>query len=150
MTKKAVVILTVVLTLAFSSASFAASMSFSKISVEVPDGWTASEKGISVVLVAPDKVASIGIIIDKTAGFTDQALAEAMSARLKGTKPTAEDGGYSFTFPANKQGKSSKAIMLAEGNEFVMLTVTGNHPQISTILKSIKHGDKRYPANWTK
>ena len=70
-------------------------------------------------------------------GTPARELARAMSAQLKGTKPVADDGGYSFSF-TNKSGVKSKSFLFADKKNFAVLTVTGDHPQLDDILRSLK------------
>lgn len=110
---------------------------FSKMSVDVPSGWTAQEDGSVVALIAPDKSAAISIAMDSTQGMSGLDLAKVMSTHLNGSDPKADDGGFTFTFK-NSQGVESTSILYAEGGEYVMFTITGKHPQIPGILDSIK------------
>jgi hypothetical protein len=129
--------LSLFLVIAMATAAAAGTVAFSKIKVDVPDGWTASEEDKTIALYAPKNVAAISIVWDDTGGFSGKELAKAMSAELKGTAPVSEDGGYSFTFK-NKNGVSSKSILMADGKEYMMLTITGEHPQLARVLNSIK------------
>ena len=131
---------TVLVMLAFcltATAAFAGVMSFPKFSVNVPDGWTASQDGPTVILVANDKSASISITNADAEGMALKDLALAMSQALKGSEQKANsDGAYEFTF---KQGPvESYAIMMMEGKEYAMLAITGQNPQVETILNSLK------------
>jgi len=126
------------LTLALAAAAFGASMSFAKFTVEAPNGWQASEDDKVVLLLAPENVAAISIAVDKTGGASAKELVTAISQQLNGSEPQAEDGGgYTFTFQ-NKHGVASKAVLHADADEYVLLTITGEHPQIPMILKSIQ------------
>jgi hypothetical protein len=136
-TKKAIVLLSMILVLAFSSTVFAAKMTFTKFSVEVPNGWSASEDGSVVALIAPKNVAALSIAVDNAEGASAKDLAGAMSAQLKGTKPKKDGDGYEFTFK-NQNGVSSKSILYVSGKEFIMFTITGEHPDIVKILESVK------------
>ena len=80
------------------------------------------------------------------AGFLDAVVApeelmnaaKAMATQLKGSAPVAVDaGGYAFTFK-NQNGVESKSTLFVNNNQYVMITVTGSHPDIQGILKTIK------------
>jgi hypothetical protein len=130
-------IISLVFVLALATAALAGTVEFSKLTVDVPDGWTASEQDKLIALTAPKNVAAISIVWDNTDGIPGKDLAKAMSAELKGTTPVLEDGSYTFTFK-NKNGIVSQSILMADKKEYMMLTITGEHPQLARVLKSIK------------
>jgi hypothetical protein len=112
-------------------------VTFPKFTVDVPEGWTYSQDGTVVALLAPGHTAAISIVRDKTQGMTGKDLATAMSRQLKGTKPIPADDGFRFTFK-NKHGVESKSFLAINGEEYIMFTITGQDPHISQILNSIK------------
>ncbi len=115
----------------------AATVTFPKFTVDVPDGWTYSQDGAVVALLAPGHTAAISIAIDKTQGMSGKDLATAMSQQLKGTTPIPADKGFRFTFK-NKHGVESKSYLSINGDEYIMFTITGQDPHVSQILNSIK------------
>ena len=138
MRKIGAVILGCGLVLSMATASLAAVRSFSHFSVDVPQGWEAAEDGEVVSLLAPGHVAAISVAVDGAEGMTTENLAKAMATQLKGSAPVAVDaGGYAFTFK-NQNGVESKSTLFVNNNQYVMITVTGSHPDIQGILKTIK------------
>lgn len=112
-------------------------MEFSKLRIEVPEGWTAKEEDKALSLFAPGNAAAVSVVWDDAEGFTAKDLARAMSAQLKGTTPVPDEGGYSFTFK-NKSGVESKSFLFVGGKEYVVLTVAGEHPQLGGVLQSFR------------
>lgn len=124
--------------LSMATASFANVQSFKHFSVDVPQGWEAAEDGEVVSMLAPGHAAAVSIAVDSAEGMTTENLAKTMSTQLKGSTPVAvESGGYAFTFK-NQSGVESKSTLFVNNNQYVMITVTGNHPDVPKILQSIK------------
>ncbi len=126
-----------VLVLAIAAVSFAGTHSFTRFTLDVPEGWTTQEDGGVVALYAPGNAAAISIVMESADGVAAADIAKVMSGQLNGTPPVAENAGYSFTFK-NAQGVASTSRVFVENNEFIMVTVTGEHPQAAGILQSIK------------
>lgn len=112
------------------------SMTFARFTVDVPSGWTVKEDENVVSFLAPDDVAAITVTTDETGGMTALELARLMSRELNGSEPQEDAGDYTFTF-TNQNGVTSEAVLSIEGKEYVLITVTGEHPQIPAILDSI-------------
>jgi len=130
-------LLALFLVLSMAIAASAAEVQFSKFKVTVPNGWTSSEDGDTVALLAPGNAAAISIVATEAENKTAAALAKEVARELKGTTPQPADGGYTFTFK-NKNGVESKSVLFVENNELVMITITGSHPQIGEIIASIR------------
>lgn len=130
-------LLAALLVLGMAMSASAAVKSFKSFSIDVPDGWTATEDGSVVALIAPGNACALSIASDSAGGMKGEDVAKAMSQQLKGTAPQAQDGGYAFTFK-NQNGVESKCFVMVEDNKFVMLTITGDHPQLGQILDSIE------------
>ncbi|MHC1725979.1 MAG: hypothetical protein AB9866_08245 [Syntrophobacteraceae bacterium] len=115
----------------------AAEMEFARFKVTVPDGWTTTQDGETVALFAPGNVAAISIVVANAENKNAATLAKEMSRELKGTKPQAAEGGYTFTFKS-KNGVQSRSVISEENNEFMMLTITGSHPQVDKVIQSLR------------
>ncbi len=102
--------------------ALAAVQTFSKLKVDVADGWTASEEGPVVILLAPENAASLSIAYDSAGGLPGPELAKAMSAALGGTEPKQEDDTFIFTFSRN--GNESECYLTVGGDEYVMFAIT--------------------------
>jgi len=126
------------LMLSMTTVSFANTQSFKHFSVDVPQGWEAAEDGEVVSILAPGHVAAISVAVDSAEGMTTENLAKTMATQLKGSTPVAVDaGGYAFTFKS-QNGVDSKSTLFVNNNQYVMITVTGSHPDVPKILQSIK------------
>lgn len=121
---------------AAAGAACAAPQVFSKYTLDIPVGWTAHEDGNVVAIFGPHNVAAISIVMDTADGMTARSIADAMSGQLQGTTPRPIPNGYVFTFQ-NDQGVDSISRISVAGDAFVMVTVTGDHPQVAGILGSI-------------
>jgi len=138
MNKVVSIIFGMYLVLSMAAASFANVQSFKHFSVDVPQGWEASEDGEVVSMLAPGHAAAVSIAVDSAEGMTTENLTKEMAAQLKGSSPVAVDaGGYAFTFK-NQSGVESKSTVFVNNNQYVMITVTGSHPDIPHILQTIK------------
>ena len=105
--------------------------------MNVPDGWEASQEGPTVILVAKDKSASISITVAPTSGASAKDLAAAFAKELKGTEPKydKENDTYEFTF---NQGVQSTAMLTVEGEEYMLIAITGENAQIPDILRTLE------------
>lgn len=138
MKKVASIMFGVSLVLSMATAALANVQSFKHFSIDVPQGWEAAEDGEVVSILAPGHTAAVSIAVDSAEGMTTENLAKAMSTQLKGSTPVAADaGGYAFTFK-NQSGVESKSTLFVNNNQYVMITVTGSHPDVPKILQSIK------------
>lgn len=135
-------ILALVAVLVFvATAAFGAVQDFSKFSLDVPAGWSASEQDDTVTLIADDKTASMTISVASTEGNSLEAVANGLSETLKGTKPEVDaDGDYSFTFD-NGNGVTSHALITGADGMFCAFVMTGienKASDIQAILGSLK------------
>jgi len=129
---------------AMAAVAQAATVEFSRWTVDVPEGWKAEEKDKMIALFAPGHAASLSIVWDDSEDIPAKDLSAAMSQKLKGTTPKPDDGGYSFIFK-NKADVESMSILYVVEKEYYMLTVTGKHPQLGGIVKSVRRNS---PGAW--
>ena len=126
------------LMLLLSSAAFAVTKEFGRFTIDVPDGWSASDEGNGTTsIMAEDKSAALTVTINDLKGATLGEVAEQMSNALGGTKPDVDaDGDYSFDFSSG--GVASRAVMTGDNREYMMLSITGQHEELAGILNSIE------------
>jgi hypothetical protein len=136
MFKKLAMLLAVFTLCLSASTAFAEMKTFPKFKVDVPAGWTASQDGETVILVANDKSASVSITVASTQGMTLKDLAAAMAQQLKGSQPQAFDDGYYFTFKS--EAVESSAIITGDDKEYALFVSTGDSPQIEQIMNSLE------------
>ncbi|WP_027177821.1 hypothetical protein [Maridesulfovibrio bastinii] len=118
--------------------SFATMQTFSNFSIDVPQGWQTMENGNVVALIAPDRSASMSIAFDSAQGMSAADLANAFVLQMKGSTPQPlDDGGYAFTF-TTANGIESQSILYVEGNQYMMITTTGDHPDFGRIIDSLE------------
>lgn len=120
-----------------TSAAFAEVKSFPKFSINVPDGWETSQEGPTVILVAKDKSASISITIAPTGGASAKDLAAAFAKELGGSEPKYDQENDTYEFTFNK-GVESNAVFTVEGEEYLLVVIAGENPQIQDILGSME------------
>lgn len=138
MRKVVLLVFTICLMTLMSSASFAAVQSFKDFFVDVPSGWQAWENGNVVALVAPGQTAPMSIAMDSAQDMSAEDLATAFAEQLKGTAPEAtNDGGYEFTFK-NASGVDSQSTLYVEDNQYILITLTGDHPDFLKIIDSLE------------
>ena len=138
--------LAAVLALTLTAAAFAGVQDFSRLTIDVAAGWTASEQQGTVVIKKNDNSAQLTISIAETGGATKTQLAEAFVAEFKKTfadvtAPEADsDGDYSWDMKT-ENGAESHAMLSAEGGEFMLLVMTNINAapdDFSAMLDSIK------------
>lgn len=121
--------------------AFGAVQDFGRFTIDVPQGWTATQDGSTVGIVKNDSTASMSITIDSTEGAALKDIAEEFSKELSGTKPEADsDGDYSFEFK-NQNDVNSHCLITADGGEYALIVLTGseNAPDdMKAILESFK------------
>ena len=130
----------------FASAAFAATQDFGKFTVDVADGWTASQQGPTAVIVKNDNTASLSITLDATGGASRADLANAFVEEFKKSftsvsAPEADaDGDYTFTM-VNGNGIESKALLTGDDEQYCLFVMTGVDAagdEISAMLGSVQ------------
>ena len=137
MLSKRIGVLSVLAVLVFSAAAFAAVQDFKDFTVDVPDDWTATQNGTTVGIVANDNSAAVSITVDKRDGMEAKDLAAAFAEKLKGSEPVLEDDVYHFDFK-NEAGVESRAILNTEGDNYLLLVITGQNPKLEALIDSIQ------------
>ena len=56
---------------------------------------------------------------------------------MKGSEPVLEDDVYTFTFK-NEAGVESRAILNTEGDNYLLLVITGQNPKLEALIDSIQ------------
>ena len=122
--------------LVMAAAASAEVREFTKLSVDVPEGWSAEEKSGTVVVIKDDNTASLTISV---AQYEDrQNLAETaktFSQGLNGTEPKREpNGSYTFMFNNN----DSYAVINGGLRSYILVTMTGlaNAPEVFQSMTS--------------
>ncbi len=111
---------------------------FRHFSLDVPEGWTASEEGAVVSVVAGDKSASLTITTDSPNGSTIGELAAKFSLELGGTAPEKDsDGNYTFEL----HGGNSQAMIMGDEDFYMLIIASGmgmNGENLIKILESLE------------
>ena len=96
---------------------------FSKLSINIPEGWSAEEISGTVAAVKDDKTASYTVSVEPfTDGHNLAEMAQIYSQSFKGTKPEpAPNGSYMFMF----NDGASQAVISSMGTSYVLVTMTG-------------------------
>ena len=96
---------------------------FTKLSINVPEGWSAEEIAGTVAAVKDDKTASLTISVEQYENGRNLAdTAQLYSESFKGTTPKpAQNGGYTFSF--NKE--NTQAIIYGGIRSYILITITG-------------------------
>ena len=122
-----------------AATAFAGVTSFTKFKVNVPNGWSSSQDGDTVILIADDKSASVSITVASTNGMSLKDLADAFVKQLKGGNlQKVDDDGYTFTFKAGDGPIESTAIITSDDKEYFLFVTTGEHAQFEDIMNSIE------------
>jgi len=124
----------------FAAASFAGVQDFGKFTVDVPEGWTATQNGETVAIVKKDNTASMSITVDSTDGSSLKELADAFVEALGGRNLQVSDGTYQFEM-TNANGVDSKAVLSGDDKNYALFVMTGienAREDMSKILDSVK------------
>jgi len=132
----------------FAAASFAGVQDFGKFTIDVPEGWTASQQGPTAIFTKNDNTASLSITVDSTQGYSAADLAAAFVENFKnsgsfasvGTPEADSDGDYSWNM-TNNQGVESKTILTVDDKNYVLFVATGIEnaaDDFGTMLGSVK------------
>ncbi|MCF4150971.1 hypothetical protein L2W58_04075 [Dethiosulfovibrio sp. F2B] len=135
--KKRCFLLSMVLVLALSMSAFAATMDFPRFTIDVPQGWDASEDGTTVTFLASDKSAALTVTVEKNDGTAIKDLAYAYANQFKASEPEVEDDVYMFGFQ-NDSGVDCYAVLCGDDSEYILLVVIGDHPQLEGMIDSIE------------
>lgn len=122
-----------------SSPVFAEVRTVSGLTIDVPDGWTLTEKGPKSVMVAtPDKTRSVVVTIMPAQG-TPEAYATALAKKLgaEDEPDYDEDGYYTFTYPG-KDRSEILCVFAYDANEFSLFLITGEYDDtVENIMESV-------------
>ncbi len=109
---------------------------FTKLSVDVPEGWSAEEKSDTVVVIKDDNTASLTISVAQYEdGQNLVETAKTFSQGLNGTEPKREpNGSYTFMFNNN----DSYAVINGGLRSYILVTMTGlaNAPEVFQSMTS--------------
>ena len=96
---------------------------FSKLSINIPEGWSAEEISGTVAAIKDDKTASYTVSVEPFEdGLNLREMANIYSRSFKGTAPeSAPNGSYMFTF----NDGNSQAVISSKGTSYVLVTMTG-------------------------
>ena len=126
------------LVLLLCTTASAAVQDFPKFKIDVPDDWSTSQSGPTIILLANDRSASISITIAPTEGVPLEQLAKAFSQELKGSAPAAGSGGFEFSFKAGEAESQALILENPDSKEYVLIAVTGQNPKIPDIINSLQ------------
>ena len=124
----------------FAAASFAGVQDFGKFTIDVPEGWTATQDGETVGIVKNDNSAALSISVDSTEGASLKEIADEFVKALNGRNLTFTDGTYQFEM-TNANGVDSKAVLSGDDSKYALFVITGaeNAPdEITKMLDSVK------------
>ena len=133
-------LLALTLVAVFAAASFAGVQDFGKFTIDVPEGWTATQDGETVGIVKNDNSAALSISVDSTEGASLKEIADEFVKALNGRNLTFTDGTYQFEM-TNANGVDSKAVLSGDDSKYALFVITGaeNAPdEITKMLDSVK------------
>ena len=147
-TMKRSLALAAVLVVVLSATAFAGVQEFAKFTIDVADGWTATEQQGTAVITKNDNTAQLTVSIADAGGATKAQLAEAFVAEFKKSgayteisAPVADsDGDYSWDMKTTA-GAESHAMLGIEGSDFILFVITNVQAapdDISAMIGSIK------------
>ena len=116
----------------FAAAAFGAE--FGRLSIDVANGWNASQDGSTVAITRSDNTAAMTVTLESQGGASLEALAAEWSKQLGGNQPeqiTEGDfaGDYMFAF-TNAQGVNGECLLSGDGTDYIVVMVIGtdNNP----------------------
>ena len=137
--------LVVVFAALFATAAFGAQ--FGDLSIEVADGWTASQEGSTVAIIKDDNSASMSVTLESADGASLEELANAFAQKLGGSAPQLMtegvfEGDYSFEF-TNANGVKCDALISGGDTHYLLIVVAGGEnaqDEIIAMISSISLG----------
>ena len=134
------------LTALLASSAFAATHDFGAFTVDVLDGWTASQDGPTAIITKNDNTASLTITLADTEGASLGDLANAFVEEFKKTftsvSAPAKDAEGDYTFEmVNANGVKSSALLTGDDAQYCLFVMTGIEAagdEISAMLGSVK------------
>lgn len=123
---KRLAVLSVLVVLFTAACAFGAVQDFGKFTLDVPEGWSASQDGSTAVITKNDNSAVISMTLESTGGASLEELAAAFAKELNASdpKPTG-DGDYTFTFK-NQHGVDSNCLLSGGGGMYILIVMTGD------------------------
>ena len=119
-----------------SSCAYADVQEFRYFSLDVPEGWTASEEGSVVTVIADDASGSLVITAGNPDGKHLSDIAREYSLKVEGDTPELDDeGNYTFGFN-NDDNKRSQAFITGD-MDFYMIIIANGIENDSEILGEI-------------
>ena len=137
--------LVVVFAALFATAAFGEQ--FGDLSIEVADGWTASQEGSTVAIIKDDNTASLSITLESADGASLEELANAFAQKLGGSAPQLMtegvfEGDYAFEF-TNANGVKCDALISGGDTYYLLIVVAGGdnaQDEIIAMISSISLG----------
>ena len=137
--------LVVVFAALFATAAFGEQ--FGDLSIEVADGWTASQEGSTVAIIKDDNTASLSITLESADGASLEELANAFAQKLGGSAPQLMtegvfEGDYSFEF-TNANGVKCDALISGGDTHYLLIIVAGGEnvqDEVIAMISSISLG----------
>ena len=117
--------------------SSAAKRDFDAVSLNIPSGWKANQKGQTVLILRDDHTAALSITVASREGIEFEDISQEFARRLDGSDfEIDDDGDANFVF---NDGKSF-AMILNGGENFVVIAATGfdsHGDEMSKIIDSM-------------
>ena len=136
-----IALLSIIFTISLFGTAYAEIREFCRFTLDVPESWRASEENGIITLMDNNQSASITLRVLQPRD-TLKNTAAFFAEQTGGTSPAEEGGIYRFTFDTTDGNSSiSTRVMLGEsddGSEFCMISVTGEHPDVNHILRSMQ------------
>ena len=140
----AIALLSTIFTISLFGTAYAEIREFSRFMLDVPETWRASEENGVITLMDNDQSASITLRVLQPRDTLENT-ATFLAKETGGTVPVKDGGIYRFTFDTIRKDSSiSTRVMLGksdDGSEFCMISVTGEHPDVNHILRSMQGKD---------
>lgn len=123
---KRLAVLSVIAVLFTAACAFGAVQDFGRFTLDIPEGWTATQDGSTVAVTKNDNTAAISMTLDSTDGASLEDLAKAFAKELNATAPAATgDGDYTFTFK-NQSGVDSNCLLSGGDGMYILIVMTGD------------------------
>jgi hypothetical protein len=99
--------------------------SFSRFTIDVPEGWTAKALNNGVQMVSRDRQNSIAAIIDDSRGHSAEQIAKGV-AQKTGLREIRRKNESNYFVTGVKDGTKVGITITVAGKIFVMFTMAGN------------------------
>lgn len=136
-------LITAALILGLTCPAFAEVKSFSRVTVDVPSGWSSMEQEGTIMVVDPSGENALVIHADDIDGVEIEEIAKHFAKEMDGGPVKKSDNGYVFT-NTDEDGEESMTHITQRGDEYFSITLVGKEsPEMNAVIETVKSKAKK-------